>query len=168
MFSRHAACKDLTHTLLLSHFLLLLLILLLLLTILPLHLILLLLLILSFSWPSSSFTWSSSFSWSSSISWPSSSFTSLFFTTRYLKMMLSRTCSLPTSSKPGLKPRFRWKRSWQTHDPSQLSKSMTDPTQFPGSKTGFAIITGNNPTKLERPWITKGQYLAIFRVDFIM
>ena len=34
--------------------------------------------------------------------------------------------------------------------------------------TGFAIISWNNPKKLEKPWITKGQYLAIFRVDFIM
>ncbi len=34
--------------------------------------------------------------------------------------------------------------------------------------SGFAIITWNNTKKLEKPWITKGQYLAIFRVDFIM
>ena len=34
--------------------------------------------------------------------------------------------------------------------------------------TGCAIIPWNNPKKLEKPWVTKGQYLAIFRVDFIM
>ena len=28
--------------------------------------------------------------------------------------------------------------------------------------TGFAIIPSNNPKKLEKPCITKGQYLAIF------
>ena len=33
---------------------------------------------------------------------------------------------------------------------------------------GFAIIPWNNPKKLEKPCITKGQYLAIFRVDSIM
>ena len=31
------------------------------------------------------------------------------------------------------------------------------------SKPGFAIITWNNPKKLEKPCITKGQYLSIFR-----
>ena len=30
---------------------------------------------------------------------------------------------------------------------------------------GFAIITWNNPKKLEKPWITKRQHLAIFMVD---
>ena len=34
--------------------------------------------------------------------------------------------------------------------------------------TGFAIIPWNNPKKLEKPCITKEQYLAIFRVDSIM
>ncbi len=34
--------------------------------------------------------------------------------------------------------------------------------------SGFAIIPWNNPKKLEKPWITKGQHLAIFRVDSIM
>ena len=29
---------------------------------------------------------------------------------------------------------------------------------------GFAIIPLNNPKKLQKPWITKGQYLALFRV----
>ena len=32
----------------------------------------------------------------------------------------------------------------------------------------FAIITWNNPKKLEKPYITKGQYLSIFRLDFPM
>ena len=35
-------------------------------------------------------------------------------------------------------------------------------------ESGFAIIPWNNPKKLEKPCITKGQYLEIFRVDFIM
>ena len=39
---------------------------------------------------------------------------------------------------------------------------------FLGRQSGFAIITWNNPKKLEKTWITKGQYLAIFRVDFII
>ena len=34
--------------------------------------------------------------------------------------------------------------------------------------TGFAITTWNNPKKLEKPCITKGKYLSIFRVDFPM
>ena len=43
--------------------------------------------------------------------------------------------------------------------------SMLLPTQ---RNPGFAIIPWNNPKKLEKPCITKGQYLAIFRVDSIM
>ena len=32
---------------------------------------------------------------------------------------------------------------------------------------GFATTTWNNPRQLEKPCITKGQYLSIFRVDFL-
>ena len=32
----------------------------------------------------------------------------------------------------------------------------------------FAVITWNSPKQLEKPCITKGQYLSIFRVDFLM
>ena len=38
--------------------------------------------------------------------------------------------------------------------------------QILSGSTGFAIIIGNNPKKLEKPCIIKGQYLSIFRVDF--
>ena len=38
----------------------------------------------------------------------------------------------------------------------------------PCYRTGSAVITWNNPKKLEKPCITKGQYVSIFRVDYPM
>ena len=39
---------------------------------------------------------------------------------------------------------------------------------YPDAQSGFAIITWNNPKNWEKPYITKGLYLSIFRVDFPM
>ena len=71
-------------------------------------------------------------------------------------------------------PFIEWVGEPNVRDTSQLrpysSQNKKDfecaptPTSW---KPGFAIITWNNPKKLEKPWITKRQYLAIFRVYFI-
>ena len=49
-----------------------------------------------------------------------------------------------------------------------LNVSSYSKRTFKRSETGFAIITWNNPKKLEKPCITKGQYLSIFRIDFLV
>ena len=55
-----------------------------------------------------------------------------------------------------------------TPNPTPFLAPNPIPSPTPSPTLGFAIITWNNPKKLEKPWITKEQHLAIFTVDFIM
>ena len=53
---------------------------------------------------------------------------------------------------------------WKKTSSCMVYKNHKNP--ITAKKTGFAIITWNNPKQLEKPCITKGEYLSIFGVDF--
>ena len=64
----------------------------------------------------------------------SSSFPSLFFTTRYLKMICSSTCSRPHSSEAWVKAEVWLIKKLPIPWPKQVKQKQTHAIQFPGNK----------------------------------